>query len=262
MWRSSLSCLLVTLALMLSTTWAQAGGFESFGPFSVRALPQGRYLVTDAIGRKLHLIPRGQKPPAGVAPEQVVFIPVRRVAMSGGQDVSLLITLDAMDTLVAVTGGKKPRDWVLEPVRRGLETGRIVSLGGNHAIDYEQLATIKPDVFFTWDESLIPLAAELKVPVVITYGELARNLDTQIKFVRFLAPFFGREKEADQYVARVRTAVARVRERAKGVKHRPKVIWGDIYEKRVLVEPGHSWAAEIVRLAGGDYLFDDVRGTS
>lgn len=259
--RFSLFCLTLILLIPPATAWAKAGGFESFGPFSVRTLPQGRYLVTDAIGREFHLVPRGQKPPAGVPREQVVFIPVKRVAMSGGQDVSLLITLHAMDTLVALTGGR-PEDWVLEPVRKGLDQGRIVSLGGNHAIDYEQLATIKPEVFFTWDESLIPTAAALQVPVVITYGELARNLETQIKFVRFLAPFFGREKEADQYVARVRAAIARVRERAKGVKHRPKVIWGDIYEKRVLVEPGHSWAAEIVRLAGGDYLFDDVRGTS
>ena len=63
-------------------------------------------------------------------------------------------------------------------------------------------------------------------------------------------------------MARVQAAISRVRQRTKVVKHKPKVIWGDIYEKRVLVEPGHSWAAEVIRLAGGDYLFNDVRGTS
>jgi iron complex transport system substrate-binding protein len=39
-------------------------------------------------------------------------------------------------------------------------------------------------------------------------------------------------------------------------------MWGDIYEKRVLVEPGNSWVAEMVGLAQSNYLFDDVYGTS
>jgi iron complex transport system substrate-binding protein len=45
-----------------------------------------------------------------------------------------------------------------------------------------------------------------------------------------------------------------------GVKIKPNVIWGDIYEKRVLVEPINSSPAEIILLAGGEYAFDDVVG--
>jgi iron complex transport system substrate-binding protein len=44
------------------------------------------------------------------------------------------------------------------------------------------------------------------------------------------------------------------------LKKKPKVIWGDVFSKRVLVEPGNSWAAQIVQAAGGDYLFADVAG--
>ena len=39
-------------------------------------------------------------------------------------------------------------------------------------------------------------------------------------------------------------------------------MWGDIYEKRVLVEPGNAWVGELVGLSQSDYLFDDVYGTS
>jgi iron complex transport system substrate-binding protein len=37
---------------------------------------------------------------------------------------------------------------------------------------------------------------------------------------------------------------------------------GDVYEKRVMVEPGNCWVAEFVRLAGANYLFDDVFGSA
>ena len=43
---------------------------------------------------------------------------------------------------------------------------------------------------------------------------------------------------------------------------KPKAMWGYIYEKRVLVEPGNAWVAELIGLAQSDYLFDDVYGTS
>jgi iron complex transport system substrate-binding protein len=39
-------------------------------------------------------------------------------------------------------------------------------------------------------------------------------------------------------------------------------MWGDIYEKRVMVEPGNAWVGELVGLAQSDYLFEDVYGTA
>ncbi|RLB81033.1 MAG: ABC transporter substrate-binding protein, partial [Deltaproteobacteria bacterium] len=79
---------------------------------------------------------------------------------------------------------------------------------------------------------------------------------------QFLALFFNREKEADEYVARVSSAIKRIYSLNLSPDVRPKVIWGDIYEERVLVEPGNSWVAEMVNLAGGDYLFSDIAGGS
>ena len=39
-------------------------------------------------------------------------------------------------------------------------------------------------------------------------------------------------------------------------------MWGDVYEKRVLVEPGNAWVGELVGLARSNYQFDDIFGTS
>lgn len=39
-------------------------------------------------------------------------------------------------------------------------------------------------------------------------------------------------------------------------------MWGDIYEKRVLVEPGNAWVGELIGLAQSGYLFNDVYSTS
>jgi iron complex transport system substrate-binding protein len=87
-------------------------------------------------------------------------------------------------------------------------------------------------------------------------------LNARMRFVQFLAPFFNREKEAEAFFDRVNQALLDIRERTAGCGKTPKVMWGDIYEKRVLVEPGNAWVGELVGLADSDYLFNDVYGTS
>lgn len=246
------------LALCLAAPPAVQASFKAIGPFSVESRDDGTFIVTDGIGRRIYLVPRGQKPPPGLQAKDIVSIPVRSVASDSWRDTSLLVALDAIDTVKAVTG--KAEDWTIPVIRDGLINGSVVSLGRSHGLDYEQLVKVKPDIFFTWDESLIPMMDELGIPTVITNTDTARDLDTQIKFVQYLAPFFDRRKQADEYVTRVYAALEGIKAKTRSIDTRPKVIWGDVYSKRVLVEPGNSWAAQIVEAAGGDYLFSDVSG--
>ncbi len=259
---ASLGLLALLLAVVPQTpsrAWAAGDGFQAIGEFSVKKLEGGSFEMTDGLGRVLHLVPRGLEPPPGVPRHEVIPIPVKRVVMTGGRDVSMLLALDSIDVLVGVDG--LAADWTIPQVREGLREGRVVNLGRSHSLDYERLAALKPDVLFTWDEAQIPFLADLGIPVVINNGSEARTLKTQVNFVRFLAPFLGKEDLAEAYVAKIESALDMLRQKTKGVTSRPKVIWGDVWEKRVLVEPGQSWAAQLIELAGGDYLFKDVRGT-
>ena len=53
-----------------------------------------------------------------------------------------------------------------------------------------------------------------------------------------------------------------IRAATKDAGQKPKVMWGDIYSKRVLVEPGNAWVGELVELALSDYQFEDIFGRS
>jgi iron complex transport system substrate-binding protein len=247
-----------SLVVWLTVAMPVQAGFEAIGPFSVESRDDGSFVVTDGIGRRVYLVPRGQKAPPGLQPKDIVRIPVKSLATESSRDTSLFVALGVIEKVKAVTG--KPEDWTIPQIHNGLKKGDVFSLGQRHGLDYEQLAKVMPDVFFTWDESLVPMLDELGIPTVITNTETARDLDTQIRFVNFLAPFFGKQKEADEYVRRTYAALESIKAKTSRVEKKPKVIWGDVYSKRVLVEPGNSWAAQIVEAAGGDYLFADVSG--
>lgn len=235
--------------------------FLQIGEFTVNRIAADRIEVRDGAGQTLILIPRGAQPPPGYPVHQIVQTPVRRVVAYGFFDVSTLRALGVLgDALVGVT--YPAEDWYIEEVKQGMASGKIAYLGAAHSIDFERLKQQRPELVLTWDHSVIPMLAELKIPCAITSTPVAMCLNARMRFVQFLAPFFQREQEAAEFFERVADAVREIRLRTAGAKETPKVMWGDIYEKRVLVEPGNAWIGELVGLAQSDYLFEDVYGTS
>jgi iron complex transport system substrate-binding protein len=235
--------------------------FLQIGGFSINRLSPERTEVRDGADRTLILIPREAPMPAGCDPNRVVRVPVQRVVAYGYFDIATLRALGVLEqTLVGVTTPLER--WYIPEVKQGMESGRIAYLGDASSIDFERLKQSKPELVLTWDPSIIPLLDELHIPAVVTTTPQAMCLNARIRFVQFLAPFFNKEQEADAFFARIDSALSDIRARTAGVTRQPKVMWGDIYEKRVLVEPGNAWVGELVGLAQSNYQFEDVFGTS
>ncbi len=255
----------IAAAFLVSVTVILFSGcsptFQSFGEFSVKEIGEGIHEIRDGDGSIFVLVQRGKKAPAGYNKNRIIQVPVKRVIAYSTYNIAMLKVLGVLDdTLVGVTSEYK--DWVMPEVREGFEAGRITYVGEAGAVDYEQIKEISPELVLTWDRAAIPMLNELEIPAIITTSGTAMNLDTRLGFTRFLAYLFNREKEADAFIARVNKTVDRISAITASVSQRPKVIWGDIYEKRVLIEPGNSWVAEIIRHAGGEYIFDDVSGAA
>lgn len=244
-----------------STDSDQQQSFLQIGEFTINRIAPDRTEVRDGAGRTLVLIPRDAPMPEDVEATRVVRVPVKRVAVYGFFDVTTLRVLGVLEeVLVGVTC---PHDeWYIEEVKEGMASGKIAYLGDSSSIDFERLKKQQPELVLTWDHSVIPMLGELGIPCAITSTPTAMCLNARMRFVQFLAPFFHREKEADAFFDRVNGALVDIRLRTADAGPPPKVMWGDIYEKRVLVEPGNAWVGELVGLAQSDYLFDDVYGTS
>jgi len=235
--------------------------FQSFGEFSVKEIDEGIHEIRDGDGNIFVLVQRGNKVPANYNKNQIILVPVKRIIVYSIYDIAMLKVLGVLDdVLVGVT--REYKDWIIPEVRKGIKAGRIIYVGEASAVDYEKIKEISPELVLTWDRTAIPMLKELEIPAIITTPGTAMNLDTRLGFTKFLATMFNREKKADAFIARVNKAVDRISTITASVGQRPKVIWGDVYEKRVLIEPGNSWVAEIIRHAGGEYLFDDVSGAA
>ncbi len=263
-----ITCIFISGLLLqgaCSENSTRSSGFTSIGEFSIRYLPDNCKEIRDGAGRIMVLVPREQNPPEGYEKDHIIEIPVKRVVVSSGFNVSLLKALGVLNTLVGVTHEKKY--WTIKKVVQGMKSGKITCIGRSGAIDFEKLKAIRPDLMLTWDACAIAKITRLNIPGVITTTGEAMDLKTRIQFIRFLAVFFNRQKAADAYITRIENTIENIRNRELSMSKnnawkKPEIIWGDIFEKRVLVEPGNSWAAELINLSGGDYLFNDIKGAS
>ena len=238
-----------------------AKSFLQIGEFTITKVNKDLTLVRDGAGRTLALVPREAPAPKGYEPHMIVRTPVKRVVAYGSFDIATLRVLGVLDdTLVGVTNPIEK--WFVDDVKQGMAAGKIVYLGNSNAIDFERLKKQQPELVLTWDPAIIPMLNDLGIACVITSTPVAMCLNARMSFVKFLAPFFERQKEADAFFARVSASLADIKERTGGQFIKPKVMWGDMYEKRVLVEPGNAWIGELVGLAQSGYLFEDVYGTS
>jgi len=232
--------------------------FINLGDFAVNK--QTAYTeMRDGAGRMMAIVPKGSPHPEGFEPTMVVETPVERVVVFSSFDIAILHALGVDEAIVGVI---TPEDaWHVDYMKQGFADGRIQYVGESSALDYERIKVLQPDMVMTWDPSIVPMMDELGIPVVVTSTPLATCLATHVRFVEFISPFFHKEAEGAAFYARVRDTLEDIRAKTKG-HPKPNAMWGDIYEKRVLVEPGNAWVAELVGLAQSDYLFDDVYGTS
>jgi iron complex transport system substrate-binding protein len=256
--------LILSVLLIFACSKAESDKKRSFiqiGEFTITRVSANRTEVRDGAGRTLVLVPRNAPTPEDVEPTRLVRTPVQRVAAYGFFDVATMRALGVLeDTLVGVTCPAE--GWYVQEVKQGMADGNIAFLGDYNSIDFERLKQQQPELVLTWDHSIIPMLDELGIPCAITSTPTAMCLNARMRFVQFLAPFFHKEKEADAFFDRVNNALITIRQRTADAGPPPKVMWGDIYEKRVLVEPGNAWVGELVGLAQSDYLFEDVYGTS
>ncbi len=256
--------IILTVCLGLLSGCRNKVDFEQFGGLSVKYLDNGCKEVTDGIGRKLLLAPRGyrvrRKYAKAYAKANIIRIPIKRVVVYSTYNAALIKVLGHVNSIAGVVTKKK--DWYIPEIRDGIDQGRIVYLGQSTSIDYERLRCLKPDVVFTWDEGIVPKLNELAIPCVVTTTRIAKDLGAHINFIRFISAFYGDEHQAKVFAASQFEKIKKIAARLRHARNKPTVVWGDIYARKVQVEPGNSWAGQMVVDAGGDYLFRNLEGST
>lgn len=229
--------------------------------FSIDYLPGGYKKITDAEGRQLLLVPRGKDIPEEYKNLQKIEIPVEKVVTFSSTEDALLRPLGVLSSIVGVTLPKS----AIEELQKGLEEGRIKFLGRRTALDYEALLKLHPGLVFLWTRSgnmneVLAKLEELQIPAAVDNEYLENHPLGRLEWVKFLAAFYDKEEAATKFFEDAERRVEEVEKRSTGARM-PKVLWMLIVDNGTIYVPrGGSYAAKMIELTGGDYLFKDISG--
>ncbi len=212
------------------------------------------------------LVQRGKRPPAS-AQGLVVEVPVRRVALRSASHVPFFSMLGITDRIVGITQGKYVND---PEVRNLISRGSIAEVGVGSGMtaqfNVERLVTLHPDLIMSWWTKNPAYAAHIKaqeaglsVALIADYEEhtpLGRS-----EWVKFVAVFFDADAEAERVFDDVERFYISMRKKTEGVRHRPTVMYGTSYQGTWYIAGGRSYLANLVKDAGGDYIWDDDETT-
>jgi iron complex transport system substrate-binding protein len=207
---------------------------------------------------KYLLLSKADAVPAHDERTKVIRVPIATIVCTSTTHIPLLDYLDETQALV----GFPTTDYISsEKMRKRIDEGNVTELGVDKGINLERLAVLKPDLvmgyLMTADYGQFKKMEELGIPVVINAEYLEKHPLGRAEWIKFMALFFNKEKQADSVFREIEKSYLSVKAMTDSIGNRPTVMSGIVYGDSWFLPGGQNYASRIIDDAGCDYLWRD-----
>ena len=209
-----------------------------------------------AITYQYLLVPLGGEVPQHLATTQVIFVPIKSIVCTSTSHIPLL---DYINETKKLTGFPTTDYISSEKMRQRIDSGFVKDLGIDKGMDVEALYNLKPSLVMGYtigkDLGQLKKIQELGIPVVINAEYLEKHPLGRAEWIKFMALFFGKEKEADSVFTQIENEYLSTLKSAAGATSIPTVMTGVLYGDGWFMPGGKNYAAKFLKDAGCNYLW-------
>jgi len=207
-------------------------------------------------GYQYLLVPKGEPVPEHAANVNVIRIPLNSIVCTSTTHIPLLDYLDESDKLV----GFPSTDYISSiKTRSFIDAGNVQELGVDKGLNLERLAMLKPDLVMGYtmsaDYGQFKKIEELGVPVVMNAEYLEKHPLGRAEWIKFMALFFNKEKEADSVFQVIEKNYLETKALAATETTRPTVVCGIVYGDTWFMPGGENNGSKLLNDAGCHYLW-------
>jgi iron complex transport system substrate-binding protein len=187
---------------------------------------------------------------------KVVNVPIERTICMTSLQLSNFTALDAHEVIRGITGTKNLFD---KDIKDRVKTGEIVKIGMEGDFDTELVLAANPDVIFIspFKRGGYDAIKETGITLVPHLGYKELDPLGQAEWIKFVALFIGKEKEANEVFAGIKSRYDSVRALTDSVKARPTVFSGEMHGGNWYAVGGRNHLAQLFRDAGAEYIIKD-----
>lgn len=241
---------------LLTTKLSYAKGFSVSYLEHAKLVEVNRPYQEATSGFTYLLVERGYETPKHDANTKVIQIPLQSIVCTSTSHIPLLDYLDLTDKLKGFT----TTDYISsEKMRKRIDAGLVKELGVDKAMDLELLTIINPDALMSYtmsgDLGQFKKIEELGIPVIINAEYLESHPLGRAEWIKFMALFFNKEKEADSIFSTIETNYIETKKNAEASVYQSTVLSGIVYGDNWFLPGGRNYQAQIFRDAGYNYLW-------
>ncbi len=233
--------------------------------YTVKSLPNGVRLVDVADPQKdkdhmpvsyhFALVPKGvdAQVPEGYTE---VKVPIERTIVMTMLQMSNFTALDAHDVIKGITGTKNLFD---KDILQRVKKGDIVKIGMEGEFDPELILSANPQVIFIspFKRGGYDAIKETGITLIPHLGYKELDPLGQAEWIKYVAMFIGKEKEANQVFAEIESRYLDMKKKVAGTTTRPTVFSGEMHGGNWYAVGGKNYLAQIFRDAGAEYVIKD-----
>ena len=233
--------------------------------YTVKTLPDGVRLVDVADPQKdkdrmpatyhFALVPKNVKVtlPEGYTE---VRVPIDRTIVMTMLQLSNFTALDAHDVVKGITGTKNLFN---KDILRRVKEGGLVKIGMEGDFDPELILAANPQVIFIspFKRGGYDVIQETGITLIPHLGYKELDPLGQAEWIKYVAMFIGKEKEADKLFAEIEQRYLELKQKVAATKERPTVFSGEMHGGNWYAVGGKNHLAQIFRDAGAEYVMKD-----
>jgi len=210
-------------------------------------------------GNKYLLVPKGESVPDHDGETQVIRTPVKSIVCTSTTHIPLLDYLNITNALV----GFPTTDYISsEKMRNRIDAGEVADLGVDKGMNLELLISLKPELVMSYtlssDFGQVKKIREFGIPVALNAEYLESHPLGRAEWIKFMALFFEKEKEADSVFSIIEKEYLAARQLVENIAERPTVLSGIVYGDAWFMPAGKNYAARLLEDAGTTYLWRDT----
>jgi iron complex transport system substrate-binding protein len=189
-----------------------------------------------------------------------IKLPLKKVICLSTTHLAFVDALRKLETIKAISGKKLVNNPV---ICKNLETGSVIDIGYERSMNYEAIASLKPDLVFAYGvesdiSGYISKFKELGIPVVLVGEYLETHPLAKTEWIRFFGEFFEQEQLANSIFDSISADYLQLREKAVHVKFKPSVIASLPWNGTWYISGNKTYLATLIADAGGNYVWNDL----
>lgn len=205
------------------------------------------------------LIDRDKEIPKNLPEGTIVKVPLQTVIAFSTIQCSMLKEIDEQHRITGVCQAKYID---LPYIQERLKAGKIIDLGSMHKPDVEQLINLMPSALIVSAmETGMGYLDKLRIPIIATTDYMEDTALGRAEWIRYHALFYRKEALADSLFQETERRYNEIKDRVKNASNKPTVFNDLKFGKTWRIARGKSYLANLIRDAGGEYVWNDDNST-